>query len=111
MTIIAGVIQFELLDSVSCYSLDYIHHQVDDIKSAVVLQFHLKAVIDNDLPANRFKKFMNKDELFVYIHSVHNIDWQNKDSVHCLEGAQLGVSEDDGKQGGVDHTICAVLDL
>ena len=77
----------------------------------MVVQFHLKGVIDNDLPATKFKKFMNKDEFYLHVNGVYNIEMGKKDPIHCLESAQIGVSVDDGEKGAVDHTACALLDL
>lgn len=109
--VVSGKIQLELFDTVSCYQIDFTHHQIDALKSAVIVQFHLKDVINNDLPATQFKKFMNKDEFYLYVSGVYEIDMEKKDPQHCLESARLGVSVDDGKNGTVDHTECAVLDL
>ena len=73
--------------------IDHIYHQSAALKSSVIVQFHLKDVIDNDLPATRFKKFMNKDEFYLSVNGVYEIDMGNKDTKNCLERARVHSAE------------------
>ncbi|CBY37678.1 unnamed protein product [Oikopleura dioica] len=96
------------LGEVSCYELDFVSISDESNQISVLLQFRLKGVIDQDLPATNFRKFMNKDEFYLLVKGSQKIDWRNLDSDACLESAQLGIREDDGQTGGTNYKSCAI---
>jgi len=100
----------QIMDSDDHYELQYTYEKVDDRYSSLTMQIRMHTVGAEDLPFWKGSKATKKDQLFLFVGGLANVDWKGNDRDKCFEKMVIGAMEmpsDVGDpQGNFDYTPC-----
>jgi len=100
----------EVMDSDDNYELQYTTTKIDDRYSSLTMQIRMHTVRDEDLPFWKGAKVVKKDQLFLLLGGLENVDWRDKDRQLCFEKMVIGgmamPSDVGDPQGNFDYTPC-----
>ena len=75
------------------YELQYSYMKIDDRYSSLTQQIRMHTIAERDYPfSKRTGKFPKKDQLFLFMGGLSNVDWRGKDMRQCFEKMVVGVS-------------------
>lgn len=87
-----GITYKSVMDFGDYYDLQSSYERTDGSLSSLTLQIRKHTVAHQDYPFLRDIKYNKKDQLFLFMGGLSNLDWRGKDPRECFEKMVVGVS-------------------
>lgn len=101
-----GRLSWKVYDYGPYYTSQYEYKRTDGRHTSAMLQFFRHTVGEDDLPGSA-----KKDQLYLILEGIDQIDFGTKDMISCLEGVQAGtMAFESDEQANFDWTPCAAWD-